>query len=387
MNILFLYPSINPNKGGIERVTYVLSKYLKSQGLNCFYLGLKQKNDMPEEEMNYLPDMSNEFTDTNRNFFLSFIKDNSIDVVINQGGMYGSKASLLSFEARKVGVKVINCIHNSLLDGYRHLDVTYSSRISKYKLDWAKKYISSKSFKKFIVFLIKMRTRNYYRQLVKNSDAVVLLSDSFKPDLQAITKMTCDNVFSISNPLSYKLDCDINNKSKTVLYVGRINTAQKKVDLLLNIWAKICHNHLDWNLKIVGYGIETENLKTKAKELNLVNYSFEGKKDPRNYYKEASIFTMTSAYEGFGIVLTEAMQYGVVPIAFDSFASVHDIIDKNCGVLVKPFDLDMYAEAIDSLMLNPTLLHKMSSSVRRKSESFTLEKIGKKWIELFKILN
>ena len=81
------------------------------------------------------------------------------------------------------------------------------------------------------------------------------------------------------------------------------------------------------------------------------------------------------------------MQYGVVPIAFDSFASVHDIIDKNCGVLVKPFDLDMYAEAIDSLMLNPTLLHKMSSSVRRKSESFTLEKIGKKWIELFKILN
>lgn len=387
MNILFLYPSINPNKGGIERVTYVLSKYLKSQGFNCFYLGLKQKNDMPEEEMNYLPDMSNEFTDRNRKFFVDFLKDNSIDVVINQGGMYGSKASLLSFEGRKVGVKVINCIHNSLLDGYRHLEVTYSSRISNFRLDWAKKYISSKSFKDFIVFLIKLRTRSYYRQLVKKSDAVVLLSDSFKPDLQAITKMTCDNVFSIPNPLSYKLDSNINNKSKIVLYVGRINTAQKKVDLLLNIWAKICHNHLDWKLKIVGYGPETEFLKTTAKKLNLVNYSFEGKKDPRNYYKESSIFTMTSAYEGFGIVLTEAMQYGVVPIAFNSFASVHDIIDKDCGVLVKPFDLDMYAEAIETLMLTPPLLHKMSFSARRKSEIFTLEKVCEKWIELLKGLN
>ena len=96
-----------------------------------------------------------------------------------------------------------------------------------------------------------MRTRNYYRQLVKNSDAVVLLSDSFKPDLQAITKMTCDNIFSISNPLSYKLDCDINNKSKTVLYVGRINTAQKKVDLLLNIWAIIILIMEKWLMKII----------------------------------------------------------------------------------------------------------------------------------------
>ena len=104
-----------------------------------------------------------------------------------------------------------------------------------------------------------MRTRNYYRQLVKNSDAVVLLSDSFKPDLQAITKMTCDNVFSISNPLSYKLDCDINNKSKTVLYVGRINTAQKKVDLesLSKISSYILSKpfSLDFSIKKQGFEV------------------------------------------------------------------------------------------------------------------------------------
>lgn len=384
MNILFLYPSINPNKGGIERVTYVLSNYLKSQGYNCFYLGLKQKIDKPEKEMTYLPDRSNEFTDENIQFFLKFLKDNHINVVINQGGMYGSKSSLLSFEGRKVGVKVINCIHNSLLDPYRHLECTYSSRISHLRLNWANKIISSALFKNFIVYCIKLRTRNYYRQLVKNSSAVILLSDAFKPDLQAITKMTCDNVFSIPNPLSYKFDSDINNKSKMVLYVGRINTAQKKVDLLLDIWAKVCHNHLDWNLKIVGYGPELETLKATARNLNLVNYSFEGKQDPQNYYKEASIFAMTSSYEGFGIVLTEAMQYGVVPVAFDSFASVHDIIDKDCGILVEPFDLDKYAEALENLMLTPPLVQKMSSAAKCKSENFTLDRIGKKWIELLR---
>ena len=75
------------------------------------------------------------------------------------------------------------------------------------------------------------------------------------------------------------------------------------------------------------------------------------KKNPEPYYNEASIFMMTSSFEGWGLTLTEAQQYGCVPLAFRSFASLTDIItDKVNGFAIPNDDISLYIktdEAID----------------------------------------
>ena len=105
----------------------------------------------------------------------------------------------------------------------------------------------------------------------------------------------------------------------------------------------MCHKYEDWSLIIVGGGRQLDEMRQLAANLKLVNVKFEGFQDPKSYYERASIFCMTSSYEGFGIVLVEAMQYGVVPMAFNSYISVTDIIENGVMVfLIEPFDIDAY---------------------------------------------
>lgn len=395
MNIAYLYPSVNPLKGGVERVTYTVSKWLinlngggQNHRFKCFFIGLKNSEE-DEAVMTYLPDTSREDTPENVSFFLDWLKRNEIDIVINQGAMPGSNSCALVYHAHEVGVKVVNCIHQSLLDTIRNFTVTYRTRLLSHHLLWLSPILRIPLVNKVIVNMYLQKVRPHFDTLVNNSDAVVLLSPSFKPDLETIVGRKVENVFAIPNPLSFqpKRDVDFGKKKKAVLYVGRIDTIQKKVDLLLCIWSKVCHKHTDWCLKIVGYGGEVDDLKQLAKRLNCINYSFEGKQEPIKYYEEASIFTMTSSYEGFGIVLVEALQMGVVPIAFDSYCSAKDIIeDGRNGYLVRPFEVESYANKLELLMNSNDERQVMAERAILSARKFSIEKVGCQWVELFEKL-
>ena len=84
------------------------------------------------------------------------------------------------------------------------------------------------------------------------------------------------------------------------------------------------------------------------------------------------------------MVLVEAQGAGCVPFAFQSYASVGDIIDdgKN-GVLVKPFDCDLYAKKLAHLMTNDTLRREMAVNAIEKAREFSREKIYGQWIDVF----
>ena len=108
--------------------------------------------------------------------------------------------------------------------------------------------------------------------------------------------------------------------------------------------------------------------------------SFEGIQDPLPYYQKASIFLMVSAFEGWGLTLTEAQQCGCVPIAFDSYSAVHDIIDndKN-GIIVPEGDMDAYAHRLQELMNNPEALQRLSDNARKDCLRYSRENIAKQW--------
>lgn len=393
MNILFLYRrAIIPVNGGIQRVTDVLANYFELKGHVVLYLTGKNVND-DDNEINknrqfFFPNNGNLLAVENFSYFKGFLNEKKIDIVINQNGM-DSVLSEIAYCTKNYNIKLVSCIHNSLLSSINHFSSSYQSRAKKYKIAWLLPISNNKIIKKGILYLYKNKYKKHYTKLCEISDFVVLLSDSFKSELDFfVKKINKNKIIAISNPTSFKNEkVDFLTKKKQLLYVGRVGTSQKRVDLLLLIWGKIFKDNVDWSLIIVGDGPELPKLKHEAEKLKLERIEFKGFKNPKEYYIDASIFCMTSSFEGFGIVLVEAMQYGVIPFAFKSYLSVTDIIDdKKNGFLIKPFCIDEYADNLNKLMNNKSLRMQVSESAYEKAEVFSIGNVGERWIRLFKDL-
>lgn len=388
-NILFLYAGvINPLRGGIESVTHELSNYFTSKGHKCYYLSKKRVNDIGDNKQYFLPNESKFLNEENKAYLIKFIKEKKIDILINQGG-FDKDCCQFAYIAKDYGVKLISCIHHPLVDKVKNFEVVFYNRFKKYRLQTLLG-ITKNSFVKNILYSIYwLKYQKHFKNLHKHSDSVVLLSDSFREDLSFFIGTLSNKIQIIPNPIPSKIhksEADI-QKEKIVLYVGRI-CVDKRVDLLLQIWSLVYKKHKDWKLVIVGgEGEELDSMKEYASTLQLENVFFEGFQEPRPYYEKASIFCMTSAIETFGIVLIEAMNMKVVPIAFESFSTVRDIIDNNInGILVPPFDTKLYAEKLSELMTNDNARYNFSNNAHLKSQQFQIDAIGSRWLSLFSSL-
>ena len=216
------------------------------------------------------------------------------------------------------------------------------------------------------------------------SDKVILFSEKLIPEYKFFYKEAKDDKFvNIPNFNVYTNPNYLKPKKKIVLFVGRLSFQCKRLDYLLRIWQKVHKKYPDWFLKIVGDGDYSDEAKMLAKKLNLTRYSFEGQQNPISYYEEASIFCLTSAFESFGMVITEAMQHGVVPMAFNSYTTASEIItDGEDGFLIEPFDIEAYAYNLDMLMSDEDLRKQMAKNALINVQKFSHETVGKKWVSL-----
>lgn len=158
--------------------------------------------------------------------------------------------------------------------------------------------------------------------------------------------------------------------------------------MLLKIWKNISKKHLDWNLILVGGGELEPYIKKYIKKNQLNNISLEPfTKDPSIYYKRASILCLPSIFEGWGLVLTESMNYSCIPIAFHSFEAITEIInDQINGFIVPCFKTKSYQEKLEFLIMNTSIRKKMSIEAFKKSQKFDIKNIGYQWEKLFKIV-
>ena len=133
----------------------------------------------------------------------------------------------------------------------------------------------------------------------------------------------------------------------------------------------------------MGDGPKRQQLEAQSRKLGLRNIYFEGFQKPESYYEDASIFSLTSGYESFGLVLVESMAYGCVPMAFNSFETACDIIDNGInGKLIQPFDIEAYAQQMVWLMDNQEQRKEMAQKAIEKSKAFDIDAIGKLWYDL-----
>ncbi len=196
-----------------------------------------------------------------------------------------------------------------------------------------------------------------------------------------------DNIEVIPNPLSFYPDKSNVSKlnNKTVIAVGK-QSFQKGYDRLLKAWSIVINEHNDWKLEIYGTKDESQGLDALARDLNIdKNITFhEPIKDIGSVYQNASIYAMSSRYEGFGMVLTEAMSYGIPCIAYDCPYGPADIIinDKN-GILIENGDIMKFANSISFLIKNESVRKLMGEQARSSVENYLPKYVCGKWHQLF----
>lgn len=393
MNILFLYGSvISPTKGGVQRVTNVLADYFESNNNIVYFLGLnKSEGDNYHDDRQFLlPEPPKFYTKRNIHFFQDFIRAHNIDVVINQGGL-GKDCSRLANFSNEFGAKEISVLHNSPLASIIHFSSSKADKFKKMQLGFLLPLTDIKWVKGVLLWIYKLKYKAHFKRLCRSSNRVVLLSDKFRDEFSFFVGKNSfqDKISAISNPCSFNLgdNYTIGDKEKTLLYVGRIDFMQKRVDLLIQIWNRMYRDYPEWKLVIVGDGSDLDKARKMAEKLGTERIYFEGMQKSEPYYERASIFCMTSSYEGFAMVLAEAQIYGTVPVAFNSFVSVTDIIKNGeSGYLVEPFDEDAYINTLSTLMDNDEILQSSSRNCVESASQFSLEEIGNQWLELFKSL-
>jgi glycosyltransferase involved in cell wall biosynthesis len=168
--------------------------------------------------------------------------------------------------------------------------------------------------------------------------------------------------------------------------VSRLEEKQKRISLALKIWENIEKSdaHKDWKLIILGHGIDETYYRRTIEKKQLKRVSLEGARSPETYYRKSSIFMMTSAYEGFALTLMESLQMGAVPVVFDGFKSVHDVIsDGYNGFIIPNNDIAAYANCLSQLMSNEKQRTIIAQNAIESSKKFELSGIVKQWFDLF----
>ncbi len=388
MNILFYtYFEIVPYKGGTERSTTTTALGLRDVYGHRIFSAFKQNASA-----------DNQISEFERSFKLGqdacgdlakIICENEIDVVVNEGDFY--MVDTIADAAKCSGRKCKTVFVHHYTPG----DELRAFNRDRLRQQIAPNMEGAKNLLRFLFCPLlfprqKRNLRTNYRHCCERFDHVVLLSPSFKHEFLDFAECSDHgNFVFIPNALSLpgKLDmADYEKKEKLLLLVSRLDETQKKIMTALQIWKDLEQQSEfgDWKLEIVGDGNDYGLYERYIASNNLKRANLMGRQYPESYYRRASIFLMTSACEGWGLTITEAQQFGCVPVAFETYSSLRDIVDDEInGYVVAAGDVKGYAERLKQLMRNGELCRSIAARAIEKSQQFAPENLVGRWHELF----
>lgn len=375
-HILIMNDHVAPFYGGVERISCVIAKIFKEKGNRVFFAS--RYLDSYTEKLPYDKVLSG-FDN-----IISFMEENKITTVINQVGHDPYYINILNYiRKKKKDINILTCLHT---DPLFFLKTIRESLSFKYRPTFLLKL---KVFFIYLLFPFYFLYKNLYVgitycRLYSKSDYFILLSPKLIPSFRRITLFKeYGKLVAIPNPC-YKMNsygfCE---KEKVVLIVSRLSQ-YKRIDIIIQIWASIMKQHpqlKEWKLKILGEGEEKERLEILINMNNLLNVQLEGYvENPEDEYKKASLFVMASLYEGFPVTLLEAQINGVIPIVFDSFLSVSDLVNNNIsGHIVENKNIKEFECKLRDLMLNGEKRKSMAANTVKNMDKFLPENIYLKW--------
>lgn len=386
MNILFFY-RVYPNYGGVEVVTSVLAKRFVADGHHVTIASLEQPHpELKDQNIDgveliclHHPVLAKD----NIQRLHQVVVDKKIDIIVNQWGLPYKTTMLCNKAIKGTSCKLVSVLHGApniskviikALDNVKNA----SNPIAKFGFS-----AILKAKKEVIKWSI--------RYACRHNEKYIMLSNAFIDSLIKYARIKdASNITAIGNPVTIPVDLNgfsLDNKLKQLLYVGRMDYENKRVNRIVEAWQNIVEKHKDWELVLVGDGPHKQQLMNYVNQHKINRVRFEGfqVEAPIRYYKDASIFMLTSDLEGFGLVIIESMSLGCVPIVYGSYEAAYDIIDQGvCGfVTPKPYSEAKTTEKMELLMNDEKLRQDMAKMAMEKAKSFSIDSISQKWYELF----
>lgn len=361
--------ALHLNYGGVEKYISSLCKMLEDKyeiELIVTYSGIPAFNFSKNIKIKYL---INEMP--NREKFMEYLKDKKIFKTL----LEGFKAIKILYLKRYLNIKTIKNIdsdyiittrmfHNKLVGKYANENIVKIATEHNYHEN-NMKYVSKllKSLDNFDYFItVSKELYDYYVDKVSNAEVIY-----------------------ISNILDFVPNKKSPLKDNNIVSVGRFSK-EKCFDDLIDVFKKVNDAVSDTKLYLIGSGDQKDIIKKKVKEYGLTEKvilpGFLPQKDIEKYYLKSKIYVMTSRTESFGLVLIEAMSYGLPCIAFDCASGAREIINKDNGKLINNRDKDKMAKDIVKLLNNSNALNSLSKEAIKTSKTYSMINIKNIWLEL-----
>lgn len=370
MNIVFVNEIFG--MGGLERVSYVVGEGISSYKNVYFYSCFSDDNfyDIPKNfidgrdfllKVPFLNKVKNksmrlidkikgeEYNPSKTMHFtlmklVKFINNNDIDVAVISGPLL---IACIPFIKHRTKVKTVAWLHNNY-------DV--------YMNDYAELFLTS------------------FKDGLNVSNGAVCLTES---DLKKYKHLN-EKTVRISNPLTVISNGKSDLKNKIISFTGRYSFEHKGIDFLVEIAKKI---PTDWKISVAGTGntneikkfeqlIKQNNLEKKIilrgpLKDNLLN----------EHYINSSIYLMTSRWEGFGLVLLEAMNFGLPIIAFSQSGSKEILEDGKYGMIIENGNVEEIVKAINQMCSDINIRKQYQQLSLNRISDFEGNQITKEWIK------
>jgi len=262
---------------------------------------------------------------------------------------------------------------NEIADGSRKIGELHVNRANYRNFEANDTNIVKRWFAKFWMSRLLVHLRKL--------DQLVVLTEE---DRQSWHELS--HVSVIPDPLAFVPGQQSTLTVRRVIAVGRY-VYQKGFDLLLQAWAKVERECPDWQLAIYGDG-DRAPYQRQAEELGLRHCQLRGRTaDIQAEYLNSSLFVFSSRFEGFGMVLIEAMACGLPVVSFDCPCGPKDIVsDGQDGLLVPAGNVEQLAQAMIRVMKHTDLARQLGRQAVEKSEQYHIELLAERWRSLFERL-
>ncbi len=379
MTIAYIYPAFI-NIGGADKIIISKANYMADHWGYEVYLITDSQNGLPT-------------------FFPLSPKVHLIDLDINffQQYQYAPLKRLMVYlklmrRYRKAMERTLQQIRPDIIISTFSRDAKFVGLFKKYsKAAIAEVHTTKKNIRAlpnlrlkggFYIFLAAYIERQLNNS-AKRFDEVVVLN-SLEEDLWKRVR----KVRVIHNAVQYYPEEENELKAKNVIYVGRAEY-EKAPDRLIDVWRVVAEKHPDWTVSMYCTGAMLDKLKARVRDYGLEQQVrfMPPTKDMLLAYMSSSICVLTSRYEGFPVVLQEAMGCGIPCVSFNCPSGPRYIItDHEDGYLVRDGDIDGFAEKVCLLMEDEALRRRLGRQAKQSMARYGADVIMAQWRELFERL-
>lgn len=361
--------------GGMERSVCSKANYLADAGYEVTIITTDRKRK--PNFYDYSPKV--QFIDLGINYYeleyLSFF--DRISLQLEKRRMHKEELTKVLFRL-KADVVISTCTHElsilcNIKDGSKKIAEFHFCKPYK-EIEYSEYPVYS--FKRFFALAAEKRKQRY----MKKYDAFVVLTKEDKKRWRNVP-----HIEVIPNIVPFYPEAVNRTENKNIISIGRLSY-QKGYPLLIEAWAKVAEKYPDWTLSVYGEGEDKHELvkMISRKGVRRSMFIHPVEKYVQKEYENSSVYVMSSLYEGFGLVLTEAMAYGLPCVSFDCPSGPAEIITNGeDGIIVEHKNVDKLADALIFLIKDKTLREEMGENARENVRRFLPEKIMPRWISLF----